>query len=28
MKVSKFNQSKFSIKVKNPRTHVINIHVD
>jgi len=28
MKVSKFNQSKFSIKVKNPLTHVINMLVD
>jgi len=28
MKVSKFNQSTFSIKVKNPDTHVINMHVD
>jgi len=28
MKVSKVSQSKFSIKVKNPLTHVINMHVD
>jgi len=28
MKVSKFNQSTFSIKIKNPWTHMINMHID
>jgi len=28
MKVSKYNQSKVSIKFKNPWTHMIKIHID
>jgi len=28
MKVSKFNQSKFSIKIKNLWTHMIYMHTD
>jgi len=28
MKVYNFNQSEFSIKIKNPLTHTINMHVD
>jgi len=28
MKVFKFSQSTFSIKIKNPWTHVINMHVN
>jgi len=28
MKVSKFNQSTFSIKIKNPWTYMINMHID
>lgn len=28
MKVPKLNQSRFSIKPRNPRTHIINMHVD
>jgi len=28
MKVSKFNQSTFLIKIKNPWSHMINMHID
>jgi len=28
MKVSKFNQSTFSIKIENPWTHMTNMHID